>query len=67
MSNTSQNSFRIAAPALDAEIPETNVDGMTEQTAIVLRNLCEEKSEVFDAALSERQARRRIAALNEMD
>ncbi|MFL4468438.1 hypothetical protein ACERZ8_00600 [Tateyamaria armeniaca] len=67
MSNTSQNSFRVAAPGLDTDLPEADSDEMTEPTAAELRALCEEKNEVFDASLTEKQARNRIAALKELD
>lgn len=65
MSDTTQSSMLIKSPA---DAPEVNGDPdgeMTERTAAELRDLCERKGEEFDTALTEGQARERIAALKD--
>jgi uncharacterized damage-inducible protein DinB len=63
MSKTTQSSMRVAVddPSLSDDQP------MSERTAAELRELCEETGEPFDTALSELQARERIAALRVID
>ena len=56
------NSYKVAGP-------ESRFDPnvrMTEKQAVQLRELCAELDEPFDDSLSERQAARRIAAMEEM-
>lgn len=57
----------VAGPqAIDLNQTDQDDEPMTSETATRLRELCEKLDEPFDGNLSERQALRRIAALEEI-
>lgn len=63
MSKTTQSTARVTTPEA-TDRPGIAPDAqMTDKTAAELRTLCEELGEEFDMALTEAQARDRIAAL----
>ena len=49
-----------------ADLPPDPREPMTERQAVELRELSQQADEPFDAALTKRQAARRITALREM-
>ncbi|WP_299046056.1 hypothetical protein [uncultured Tateyamaria sp.] len=67
MTSTKQSSMRVVAPEINPPLSEAKDEEITEKTAAELRKLCKEKGEEFDTALTEAQARERIARLKEMD
>ena len=58
---------QVVAPDLVTHRDETSDAPMTEVQAVKLRTLCDKLDEPFDGNLTERQASKRIAALEEID
>ncbi|MEL6463828.1 MAG: DUF3072 domain-containing protein [Pseudomonadota bacterium] len=67
MTSTNQSSMRVVAPGINPELSEAKDEQITDKTAAELRKLCDEKGEEFDTALTEAQARERIALLKDKD
>lgn len=64
MTKTPQNDIIAGPQAVDLHTPEHD-EPVSNQTATILRALCDKVGEPFDGALTELQARARIALLEE--
>lgn len=67
MAKTPESAMLIRTPGASPEIPVGDEEPMTRETQARLHVLCERTGEPFPGNITEREAQRRIAALEEID